>query len=90
MTPIRWSPQAVRDIESIREYIAHDSQRYADLMASRIIASVERLRRKEVANDILLILALEGDLSQGHLVAGVKIVCTVRHLLGLREWDVDE
>lgn len=44
MTTIRWSPQAVRDIESIREYIAHDSQRYADLVASRIIASVERLR----------------------------------------------
>ena len=44
MTTIRWSPQAVRDVESIREYIAHDSQRYADLVVGRIIASVERLR----------------------------------------------
>ena len=44
MTTIKWSPQAVRDVESIREYIAHDSQRYADLVAGRIIASVERLR----------------------------------------------
>ena len=44
MTPIRWSPQAVRDVEAIREYIAQDSQRYAQLTVDRIIASVERLR----------------------------------------------
>ncbi|MEO6401675.1 MAG: type II toxin-antitoxin system RelE/ParE family toxin [Vicinamibacteria bacterium] len=43
MTPIRWSPQAVRDVEAIREYIAQDSQRYAQLTVDRIIASVERL-----------------------------------------------
>jgi len=44
VTPIRWSPQAVRDVEAIREYIAQDSQRYAQLTVDRIIASVERLR----------------------------------------------
>ena len=44
MTPIRWSPQAVRDVEAIRDYIAQDSQRYAQLTVDRIIASVERLR----------------------------------------------
>ena len=44
MTEIEWSPQAARDIESIREYIAQDSVRYADLVAGRIIASVDRLR----------------------------------------------
>lgn len=44
MTEIKWSPQAVRDIESIREYIAQDSVRYAELVAVRIIASVDRLR----------------------------------------------
>lgn len=44
MTPIRWSPQAVRDVEAIRDYIAQDSQRYAQLTVDRIIASLERLR----------------------------------------------
>ena len=44
MTPISWSPQALRDVESIREYIAQDSPRYAELVVHRIIASVERLR----------------------------------------------
>ena len=44
MTRIVWSPQALRDIESIREYIAQDSDRYAELVVGRIIASVERLR----------------------------------------------
>ena len=44
MTPISWSPQALRDVESIRGYIAQDSPRYADLVVGRIIASVERLR----------------------------------------------
>ena len=44
MTPIKWSPQAIRDVESIRDYIAQDSRRYAELTVGRILASVERLR----------------------------------------------
>ena len=44
MTRILWSPQALRDIKSIREYIAHDSPRYAELVVGRLIASVERLQ----------------------------------------------
>ena len=44
MTPVIWSPQALRDIESIRVYIAQDSRRVADLVAGRIMKAVERLR----------------------------------------------
>ena len=44
MTAIKWSPQAVRDVESIRDYIAQDSPRYAQLTIERIVASVERLQ----------------------------------------------
>jgi len=40
---LTWSPQALRDVEAIREYIATDSTRYADLVVRRIVASVERL-----------------------------------------------
>lgn len=42
MTPL-WAPQALRDIEAIRNYIAEDSPRYADLVVARIIGAVERL-----------------------------------------------
>ena len=44
MTAIVWSPQALRDIESIRAYIAEDSPRVAELVVGRIIKAVERLR----------------------------------------------
>ena len=43
MTRIIWSPQSVRDLESIRAYIAADSPEYADLAIRRILATVERL-----------------------------------------------
>jgi addiction module RelE/StbE family toxin len=40
---IIWSPQAIRDVESIRAFVVQDSAIYADLVARRIIAAVERL-----------------------------------------------
>ena len=43
MTSVIWSPQAIRDVESIRAFIAQDSSSYADLDARRIVAAVERL-----------------------------------------------
>jgi toxin ParE1/3/4 len=43
VTKLRWSPQAVRDLEAIRDYIADDSPRYAALVIERIIIAVERL-----------------------------------------------
>jgi toxin ParE1/3/4 len=44
VTQIIWSPQAVRDVESIRDFIARDSPSYAELIAARLVAAVERLR----------------------------------------------
>jgi len=38
-----WSPQALRDLESIRDLIAQDSPLYAGLVVQRLVASVERL-----------------------------------------------
>jgi toxin ParE1/3/4 len=43
VTKITWSPQAIRDVESIRDYIAQDSPRYAQLTVERILSSVDRL-----------------------------------------------
>jgi plasmid stabilization system protein ParE len=39
-----WSPQAIGDVELIRAFIAQDSAPYADLVARRIVAAVERLQ----------------------------------------------
>jgi plasmid stabilization system protein ParE len=38
-----WSPQALHDLESIRDFIARDSPLYAGLVIQRLVASVERL-----------------------------------------------
>ena len=40
---IVWSPQSLRDLDAIREYIAKDSERYADLTVARIFSAVGRL-----------------------------------------------
>jgi len=44
VTPVVWSPEAIRDVESIRAFIAQDSPVYAELVARRIVAVVERLQ----------------------------------------------
>ena len=38
-----WTPQAIADVEKIRDYISRDSQFYAALVVDRIVNSVERL-----------------------------------------------
>jgi plasmid stabilization system protein ParE len=40
---IAWSPQAIEDVESIRDFIGRDSPAYGALVAAHLIASVERL-----------------------------------------------
>jgi plasmid stabilization system protein ParE len=42
-----WSPQAVSDFQAIRLYISHDSARYADLVAEKLVAdeAAESVRR---------------------------------------------
>lgn len=44
MIELSWSPQSLRDVESIRAYIAEDSPIYAALTVQRILTAVERLR----------------------------------------------
>ena len=40
---IVWSPQAIEDVESIRDFIGRDSPAYGALIAIRLVDSVERL-----------------------------------------------
>ena len=43
MTSVRWMPQAVADLEAIREFITRDSRRYADLVVERLVTAVDIL-----------------------------------------------
>ena len=43
MTKLRWTTQAVEDVEAIRKFIANDSDAYADLVVARLLEAVERL-----------------------------------------------
>ena len=45
MTKLRWTTQAVEDVEAIRKFIANDSDAYADLVVARLLEAVERLER---------------------------------------------
>ena len=43
MTLLVWTRQAIKDVQSIKQFIAQDSPHYAELVTQRLIASVERL-----------------------------------------------
>jgi len=40
MAQIRWTAQAIEDIDAISEYIARDSKYYAKIFAAKIFDSV--------------------------------------------------
>jgi plasmid stabilization system protein ParE len=42
--PIRWTEQAVTDLEGIHDYIARTSSRYATTVAARLVRAVEEVR----------------------------------------------
>ena len=43
MAKIKWTPQALEDIETIANFIARDSTYYADIFTVNIFETVERL-----------------------------------------------
>ena len=43
MTQLRWTPQAVEDLEAIHAYVARDSTHYATLLVERLFTAVDRL-----------------------------------------------
>jgi plasmid stabilization system protein ParE len=43
VTRIIWTRQAAEDVEAIKAYVARDSERYASLLAERLVAAVGRL-----------------------------------------------
>jgi toxin ParE1/3/4 len=53
VTVVRWMPQAVEDLEAIREFIARDSPRYADLVMERLVTAVDILEQFPQAGRIV-------------------------------------
>lgn len=49
MVQINWTELAVSDLKGIREYIAKDSVKYADLQVSRIRAKTQLLKTNPLA-----------------------------------------
>lgn len=43
MTEIVWAPQALQDVEAIRDYLSRNSASYGSLLVERIVAAVSRL-----------------------------------------------
>jgi toxin ParE1/3/4 len=43
VTRVIWTRQAVEDVEAIKAFVARDSERYAGLLAERLVAAVDRL-----------------------------------------------
>ncbi|KRT76485.1 MAG: plasmid stabilization system protein [Armatimonadetes bacterium CSP1-3] len=43
MRRVIWTRQAVEDVEAIKAYVARDSERYAVLLAERLVAAIERV-----------------------------------------------
>ena len=42
MASVTWTPQAIDDVEKIRDFISKDSPSYGDLVAQRLVESVDR------------------------------------------------
>ena len=43
MTVLRWTEQAIEDLEATRDYVARDSEHYAMLLVERLLASVDHI-----------------------------------------------
>ena len=52
-TGVRWTNQAVVDLQAIREFITRDSPRYGRLVAERLFTATERLETFPVSGRIV-------------------------------------
>lgn len=43
MSQVRWTPEAIADLEAIRDFIARDSEHYALLVVQRLVESIDLL-----------------------------------------------
>lgn len=53
MTRVVWTRPARDDLREIRAYIAQDSERYARVVATRLVAAVRRLREYPLSGRVV-------------------------------------
>ncbi|MBP6963791.1 MAG: type II toxin-antitoxin system RelE/ParE family toxin [Armatimonadetes bacterium] len=53
MARLIWSPEAVKDLEGICEYIARDSMHYARVFAMRVISLAEQIADQPMAGRVV-------------------------------------
>lgn len=53
MTRVRWTSQEIEDIQSIRDFISRDSQKYAALVVEKLIAAVDLLEEFPLAGRVV-------------------------------------
>lgn len=53
MTRVVWTRPARDDLREIRSYIAQDSERYARVVAARLVAAVRRLREYPLSGRVV-------------------------------------
>lgn len=53
MKRVIWTLQAVEDVEAIKAYVARDSERYAVLLAERLVAAIEHIGRFPLSGRIV-------------------------------------
>lgn len=53
MSRVRWAPQAVEDLQAIRDFIGRDSSRYATAVVEQIVAAVDVLDRFPLAGRVV-------------------------------------
>jgi len=53
MAEIKWTLQAIGDLEAISEFISRDSTYYARLFVNKVVNSIERLKKFPESGRIL-------------------------------------
>lgn len=72
MVEINWTPQAIYDIESIAEFIARDSEKYAVIQTSKFFEAVEILIKHPKAGRSVP--ELSDDLIREIIIGNYRIV----------------
>src|SRR5688500_2430628 len=77
MAQLRWTPQAVADLDEICEYIARDSPQYAAIIAQEAVAILESMTTQRLPGSMVPEFGSE-ELRE-RLLHSYRIIVRVRH-----------
>ncbi len=76
---IRWSPQAVSDVEAIAEYIERDSPFYAKAVVSKIVGVTRRLSEFPLSGRVVP--EMKDDAFREHFVFSYRVIYRIEEEL---------